>query len=480
MHVLKGMLIWGYRVLFLPLLLIGLPYYLWRMVRRGGYARDFGHRFGFVPRQPDKLPGSKRIWLHAVSVGEILALDPLLKELSLDPNLEVILTTTTSTGYKLARQRYKRQVELVAIFPIDFYPCRRLAWKRWQPDIVILTEGEIWPELLHQARRDSVPVLLMNARLSDRSFRRYQSLEKLARPLLLDGLTRVLASSQQDGERFRQLLGDRTRVDYVGNIKCDVELKPVLNEMQRRLWLRELGFIGSTEVSGPQDRSAAWGAQGQLEKAPLPLVLLGSSTWPGEEAMLMRITKVALERGLNVRLLLVPRHAERASDVVQELREAGLTFHQRSKGHQAPEPVQAYLADTTGELRQLVQLADVVLIGKSMPPHTQGQTPIEAAGFGRPLIMGPEMSNFREIAHSMTSAGGARRAADEAELQAVVLELLENGDTRQELSIKARSWFGEQEGATRRTLDAIRELLGLQAPKATPGEQADPPNLTRL
>ena len=158
-------MIWIYRVLFLPLLLVTLPYYLRRMLKRGGYARDFHHRLGFLDRVPAKTAGVKRIWIQAVSVGELLAAAPLLESLQGDAGIEVVLTTTTSTGYTLARERYNDLAAALGVFPLDFWPCSSLAWRRVDPDLVILLEGELWPEHLHQARVRDVPVLLVNARL---------------------------------------------------------------------------------------------------------------------------------------------------------------------------------------------------------------------------------------------------------------------------------------------------------------------------
>lgn len=459
--------IWCYRILFLPAFLLLLPYYAWRALRRGGYARDFKHRLGMVPPMPAKGPGVRRIWLHAVSVGELLAIERLVRELTLDSTIELILTTTTSTGYELAQQRYGRQVDLVALFPVDFLPCRRAAWDAWQPDLAILMEGEIWPEHLAQARQRGVPVLLINARLSDRSFQRYQRFQDWLGPLMLDGLTKVLAGSQQDAERFQALLAKPERVDYTGNLKCDLELKPTLSDMEKRLWLNEMGFISSTEVSSPKERFSAWhrrkGASASNEHSPLPIVIVGASTWPGEEAALVAVLQECLEAGYPVRLLLVPRHAERAGDVIAVLKASGLSYHQRSKGHHATGPTQVYLADTTGELRKMVQLADIAFVGKSLPPHTDGQTPIEAAGFGRPVLFGPGMANFREIAAALVHRGAARHVADSHELGLAIRELIADDEARQRMGELASAWFTEQTGAATRTLDAIRQHLPSRA-----------------
>ena len=169
-------MIWLYRVLFFPALALVSPYYLLRMKRRGGYRRHFLHRFGAVDHMREKTPGIRRIWLQAVSVGEMLAIAPLRDAFKKDPTVEVYLTTTTSTGFKLAVDRYREMTIGLGYFPLDWWLFSWRAWQLIQPDLVILTEGERWPEHTQQARRRGVPVLCINARLSDKSYRRMRAL----------------------------------------------------------------------------------------------------------------------------------------------------------------------------------------------------------------------------------------------------------------------------------------------------------------
>ena len=178
------LMIWFYRLIYLPGLLIALPYYIIRMWRRGGYAKSFQHRFGQFHRLEPVAAGKKRIWLQAVSVGEVLAVGPLIDALQKDTNIEIVLTTTTSTGYSEARKRYTGTVKSIGIFPLDFWLFSLTTWNRIQPSAVILTESELWPEHLHQARKRKIPAHLINARISDSSFRRYQLVPTLTRRLL--------------------------------------------------------------------------------------------------------------------------------------------------------------------------------------------------------------------------------------------------------------------------------------------------------
>ena len=194
--------IWLYRILFLPIFVLMLPKYLRRMRRRGGYARNLSHRFGGHPRLPPKGPYTRRIWLQAVSVGEVLAVGPILEALRRE-GVEVYLTATTSTGYRLADDRYNGLTVGIGYFPIDWWFFSARAWRRISPDMAILTEGERWPEHVRQARRRGVPIININARISDRSFGRLRFCRRWvpAVPrLLLAGITRVLACSRQDAD----------------------------------------------------------------------------------------------------------------------------------------------------------------------------------------------------------------------------------------------------------------------------------------
>ena len=427
-------MIWLYRLLFLPVLLVMSPRYLWRMRRRGGYGRRFCDRFGSLPRPLHKAPGARRVWLQAVSVGEIQAIGPLLEALARD-GTQVYLTTTTSTGYCLARERYSSLVAGLGYFPLDWWLFSARAWRRIGPDLAILMEGERWPEHIRQARLRGVPVVNINARLSDRTYSRLVWCRRVAPAslrLFLGDLKQVLACSGHDEERFRHLGVPAGRLSVTGNMKLDVPL-PLLSDEERTRLRRELGL-------------------------PEGLVLVGASTWPGEEAALVDALKAVLAAGLRCALLLVPRHAERREAIEGELRACGLSHHFRSRGA-APGEVDIAVADTTGELRKLVQLADLVFVGKSLPPHTEGQTPVEAAMAGKPVLFGPGMGNFAAIAADLLARGAARRVGDPAELCSAVRELLADVARRAELAEAAAAWHRENGGAVERTLAAVRDEI---------------------
>ncbi len=445
-------MLWLYRLLFLPLAVLAAPYYGWRMRRRGGYAAHFGQRFGATPALPPKRVGVRRVWLQAVSVGEVLAVGPLLETWKNDPTVEVYLSTTTSTGYALAEQRYRACGAVIALayFPMDFWACSARAWRAVQADAAILTEGERWPEHMHQAARRGVPVVAVNARLSDRSFRRMRRLGPLAR-LLTRGLTRVLAASVGDAERFAGFGVPASRIVVTGNVKLDVALPEVSRDEAARL-RRELGLGEGTRI------------------------LLGASTWPGEEAALLaawRALSAGAADGAVWKLLLVPRHAERRGEIEallagearaeDEAGEAGgfgasLRFHLRSRGTAAGE-VDVAVADTTGELARLLTLADLVFVGKTLSPHTEGQTPVEAAALGKAIVVGPGTANFRVIARELEACGALRRVDSETALTDAVKSLAIDGRKREAMGAAGARWHAGNRGATERSRAALSEIL---------------------
>ncbi len=423
-------MIWLYRILFLPLLIVTLPYYLKRMFKRGGYIRDFHHRFGLIGSPGPKNPQVKRIWLQAVSVGEVQAISSLLEALEARDDVEVILTTTTSTAYKIARERYSKITLRTGTFPLDFWPFSVLAWRQLQPDLCLLMEGELWPEHIHQAHRRGVPIMLINARLSNRSFSRYKKASWIAKGLLRK-LDKLLASSQYDLDRYLAVGANPATSTVTGNIKFDVAQGPNLSEEEKAALKAELGF------------------------AKDDLVLLGSSTWDGEEAMLIDTLQQALLRDLPCRLLLCPRHSERRKAIIALCKAAGLSWHLRTDAKQAPDNTRIYIADTTGELKRLTQICDLAFVGKSLAPNKGGQTPIEAAAAGKAVVYGPDMSNFGPICRSLKDAQAALQVSDKDQAEQTLLDLLEHTNKRAALANKAAQWHTQNQGATQRTLESI-------------------------
>ena len=426
-------MIWLYRLLFVPSFILAFPYYAHRMLKRGGYSKDFSHRFGGQKRLPPVGEGKKRIWIQAVSVGEVEALSSLIEKLSGVDSIEVVVTTTTSTAYKILREKYAGKCYYVGVFPIDFWPFSKRAWNRLNPDVCALMEGELWPEHIHQAKSRGRKLLLLNARMSDRSFSRYSMIPRIAKRLL-GKFSAICASSRFDADRFVKLLGTSSNsICCIGNMKFDSKPATVLDERGREALRSEMGF----------DKNS--------------FVLLGSSTWPGEEEMLIEAMDKLRKDGMDCRLLLVPRHAERRAHIKQLL--SGYPHCVRSEGVSAGAGTLIYLADTTGELRTLAQVADLAFIGKSLPPNVGGQTPIDCAALGIPIVYGPNMTNFRRACETLEREGAVIKALSRSVAVSEITRLAHDSELRNILSKKAKKWHSSNVGASDRAYDVIMKTL---------------------
>jgi len=431
-------MIWFYRLLFPVLFLIGLPYYLSRTLRRGGYGERFWDRFGFPP-YPEQKRSGPTVWIQAVSVGEVLAIEAVISKLrKTNPNLKIILTTTTSTGFKLAREKIST-VDLVAYFPLDFWPVSQRVWNRFRPDFCLLMEGELWPEHLHQAKKRKVPVFLVNARLSDRSYRRYQKSGYLGR-WLFRSLSGIVASSEEDAERLRNVGGPDCPVSVSGNLKLDVEFPPKSTGDARKAEFFKQGLTADKEDE-------------------LPLLLLGSSTWPGEEEVLCQAFREILEHKIPARLVIIPRHAEKRQQVIEAIQSNGFELSTRSVDGPCAEGRSIYLADTTGELRYFTSLADLAFIGKSLTPHEGGQTPIEAGAYGIPMVYGPHMSNFKAACRGLEEKGAAIRTETAEDTKKSLLALALDKTRRERMREASLAWHCENRGSVDRLVNVLLEEI---------------------
>ena len=413
-------------------MLLSAPYYGWRMLRRGGYGLDFSHRFGLQKDLPPVAAGKKRVWIQAVSVGEIEAIAPLVDLLCESGKVEVVLTTTTSTGYAVLRNKYADKILYGGIFPFDFFPFSRSAWRRIKPDAVVLMESELWPEHLHTAKSKKVPAMLVNARMSDKSFRRYSRMPYLARRLL-DKLSLIAVSGEIDFSRFISLGANPRKTICTGNLKFDTRPAAMLDENGKLELRKQLGFNADS------------------------FVLLGSSTWPTEEEMLLKAAEKIRASGIDCRLLLVPRHAERRSEIIELIK--NLPHCVRSREKQARDGTLVYLADTTGELRTLTQIADLAFIGKSLPPNEGGQSPIDCAASSVPMVYGSHMSNFRRICQTLEESAAAVKVADADAAVSEIVRLAKNKNARTALAESAKKWHDSNIGAAKRDFDAVMKIL---------------------
>jgi 3-deoxy-D-manno-octulosonic-acid transferase len=435
-----AMILFFYNVALLTALVLSAPWWLFRMATTHKYREGLLERLGWVRLKLDQE--CPLIWVHAVSVGEVLAISRLVKTLDAAlPGYQIVVSTTTRTGQTLARERFG--TERVFYYPLDLPWAVRAYLNAIKPRLLVLAETEFWPNLLSGCYRRGIPLAVVNARISDRSWPRYRLLRRLWRPFL-SSLSRVLAQSQTDAERLQAIGCLPERVTVAGNLKFDVH---AAEEAEATMKLKAL-------------------AQG------LRFIVAGS-TLEGEEAALLEAWPRVLEADPQLALVLAPRHPERFNAVAALLESSGLPWVRRSVWRALPiaslEPLipgQIVLLDTIGELASVYSLASVAFVGGSLVP-AGGHNPLEPAQFGVPIVMGPHTFNFRAITDDLM-AHQAVRIATKDELAAALIELLQNRSEAQAMGERARQVFASQAGATGRCVDALKELLAALAEAEKP------------
>ena len=406
------------------------------MITRGGYGKKIKYRFGFWPKLPPKKNNIKRIWIQAVSVGELLSIHKLLDSFFSNPKVEIVLSGTTSTGQKIAHEKYQHFALALGPFPLDWFIFSSIAWSRIKPDLVVCTDSELWPEHMHQSRKRNIPFCIINGRLSDNSFSRLKRsgpFRELFTPVNLH----IFATSENQLSRWKKIGVKESNVITTGNLKVDstpIEPPQIKQKQERKL---EMGF------------------------APNSIVLAGISTWPGEEKFLIEYLKKIRIQKPDVKLLLIPRHAERRNEIVEIIKSHSLSFSQRSisvsdKNNRNPN---IYLADTTGELKDLIIAADVGFLGKTLPPKDEGQNPIEATSLGIPLVMGPKASNFSEITKELLQVGSARNGQSPKQIEEILTSLLVDPQKCEKMSKAGLKWRMKQASPTNKTRQALEKIL---------------------
>jgi 3-deoxy-D-manno-octulosonic-acid transferase len=427
-----------YNILFSVFFIISSPYYFLRMQRRGNWQRGFAQRFGrFDSKFKQAITNRQRLWIHAVSVGEVGVCTQLIRGLEPRlPNIKIVVSTTTTTGMEELERRLPSHISRI-YYPIDYRRCVSHALNTVRPEAIILVEAEIWPNFMWKARDMEIPIFLVNARLSERSFPRYKRFRFLFGSFFA-ALTGVGAQNEEDASKLRELGCRPERIHVVGSLKFD---SAKLDERRR--------------VDVP-------GMLRQLGVSPDAKVLVAGSTHPGEEALLADLFLHLRQRFPDLFLILVPRHFERSRDVGRELQARGLKFVYRTEltrslQHQ-PRDVECLLVNTTGELKYFYQEATVIFIGKSMLAQG-GQNPIEPGALGKAMVFGPNMQNFTEVVRSFVGKNGAVQVRDAAELEQALGELLGNQQRREELGKNALAVVDENQGAIERTVEMIVRQL---------------------
>jgi 3-deoxy-D-manno-octulosonic-acid transferase len=401
-------------------------------------------RLGFsFRRSPPRRSGSSgcRLWVHALSVGEVHASQALVDGLlSAYPDIDLTFTASTLTGFKTAERIFSnRQIDL-AYYPLDWMVSIQMVAKRIDPDAVILIETDIWPNFLTAMHRRGVPVYLVNMRLSDSGFRTFVRIKWAAR-LLLGAFEMICVQTRQDLTRLGRIGVESKRVAVTGNIKFDDE--------------------GHSESDKTIDH---W--PGLLAAVDRRQVIVAGSTHEGEETQLLAAVKVIEEQREPPLLILVPRNPDRSRRVLDLCDEAGRSGSLLSRlleggGPRRPEVV---VVDFIGALKRLYDLADIAFVGGSLCPEG-GHNPLEPAAFAKPVIFGPDMRDFHHIAEMLKRAGGARQLAQQEPLGPVLLELLSDSASARRMGQRARKVFLSNKGAVQRTLACLRPKLNLERPQ---------------
>ncbi len=433
-----------YNLLFAAVYPFLLPGFLVRMLRRGGYAARMGDRFALYPGEVMaalRSPGSPFVWIHAVSVGEVQVAGQLMREWrAAEPDVRFCFSTTSSTGWKMAEREIGPK-DVLIYNPLDFPNFVKSALKTVRPRAVVLTESEIWPNFILKAKRMGVPLFLVNARVSDRSAPRY----RLGRVFFADvfgSFSRIFAQSDLDKGRLVAAGAPDGIVDVTGSFKFDVARRNEAKERELARW-----------IFGERGRDAA-------ERCK---ILLGGSTWPGEDEVLVAMYRRLLESHPGLVLVIAPRHFEKADAVEANIRAAGFECVRRSvpqSGDQAARrPGEAapavFLADTTGELMGLYGIADVVFVGKSLCAHG-AQNMIEPCLCGKPTFVGPYTENFRPVMSDLLASGAIVQVSDAAELEAKICASLSDDGG---LGARAKAAVESRRGVVARCVSAIRAAL---------------------
>jgi 3-deoxy-D-manno-octulosonic-acid transferase len=425
----------AYSLLLTLGLLLSSPWWLLRMATTERYREGLRERLGGVPaRLREAVRGKRVVWIHAVSVGEVLAASRLVGELTaaLGEEFRVVVSTTTRTGQALARERFG--AERVFYMPLDFAWMVRRYLRALKPEALLLMESELWPRMLHECARASVPVAVVNARVSDRSFARTMTVRDIWQ-YVLQKPSLWLAQSEEDARRLIALGAWGETVKVTGNLKYDVRAprQSRVAELIREAAAGRPVVVGGSTVGG------------------------GTNNDLNEEEMVIQAWEGRARSEFNTLLVLAPRHPERfglVESVVKEFRSV-----RASDGVPTQEDrLEVVLLDTIGDLASVYGLADVAFVGGSLI-KSGGHNPLEPAQFGVPVVMGPSFENFRDVVGKMRASEGICIVQDAEELKLVLVGMLKDREAAQAVGQRGRQVFEDQQGATARSVEAIVAMV---------------------
>ncbi len=416
-----------YNLLFPIVFLFFIPGMVVKLIKRSGWKKTFMERFAFFSAERRRELQSYRgaVWIHSVSVGETqIALDLIRGWGKMHPERKFVISTTTTTGQQLARDRVPPNTTVI-FCPVDFILWVRKVFKMLEPCMLVVLETELWPNMLNEARKRCGKVFLVNGRMSDKSSRGYARFRLFFCPVL-SCFSTIMVQSENDCRRFLAVAPD-ANVVVTGNLKFD------------RAVPENLPPVNLNEYFG-DDRHR---------------ILLASCTHPGEELLITGTYQRLRSDFPDLRLVLVPRHAERAPDIVGQLKDCGITFCRRTKGLEGQSMVDCLLADTTGEMFSFISKADIVIMGKSLAGHNEGHNLIEPAIFAKPIVTGHELTNFRFVLNVLREADGLLTVQNDDELEDVLRRLLDDPQSAGEMGCRAEKAISKNRGATEKTINIL-------------------------
>ena len=430
-------------ILFLGLA-IGLPLWLPYVVMSKKRRKSFLQRLTILPSMQILKTGlfqpqsEKSIWVHTLSVGETLAALPLIKSLKKQlSHIPVFVTTSTYTGYETALNTYHDVADALIYAPFDLPHAVNRMIRTVDPCLVLIIETDVWPNMMMALKRRQVPAIFVNAKISDRSLRRYRALSFLSGPLF-SLFNKICAQSKEDRRRF-QLLGVAAgRIEVTGNIKYD-QTSDTITESEQKHWAQILNLQRTHQI------------------------VIAGSTHAGEEVIIRDAFAQLKKENGDLYLIVVPRDPLRAAEVLQLFESTGFRFAPLSvlENRREPRELDGVVVDTLGLLRKLYQIADIAIVGGSLAAikGIGGHNPLEPAACSKPILFGPYVHNFREIYHHFETAGGARRVQSTATLKEAVSRLLNNRQLADQMGKRAYEVFSQNQGAVDRTIDVIADAL---------------------
>jgi 3-deoxy-D-manno-octulosonic-acid transferase len=423
--------------IYLTASVLGAPYMLFKMLTSERHRSGLYQRFGIVSERTSKKPG---IWIHGASVGEVITAKNIIEKIDREfPEWETFISTSTNTGYSVAKQNFSGKP--IFYFPVDLSWITRKVLRRIRPSCIILIELEIWPNFLVSVYKENIPLIIVNGRISNKSFKAYRIISRISGAFynsLTNKMNTYCARTELDAQRFRDLGISGEQVFVTGTMKYD-NIPTHINENSKNE-LADLFRIKDND-----------------------LVLIGGSTHEGEEEILLRIFERLSKTYPNLRLIIAPRHIERTRDVSRLIEKKGFapvlkTSVDSSNYSWQNSKKEIILIDTVGDLEKIYALSDYVFVGKSLVP-SGGQNMMEPAGLGKPVIFGPHVFNFKEEVDMLLGNEAAKMVETQDELCGTIEFFIKNPEAAKEMGLRAQEVVSEKRGATEKNMDIIREIL---------------------